>query len=84
MNQLEYSTTDTEGPSQADIILETLKQNEGTWISMPSLASLSGSMNVHSRISDLTKRGYIIKNRTLRYSGSRKLHSAYMLCPSEK
>lgn len=52
------------GATQAESILAVL-QVEG-WVDMPTLALVSGSYNVHSRISDLRKAGHNISQRQTR------------------
>lgn len=47
------------GLSQCDIILGALVE-DGGWLSALELHNLSGSLAVHSRISDLRKRGHAI------------------------
>lgn len=57
------STTHTikqAGNSQCDRILATLIACRGMWVAMPSLVAASGAYAVHSRISDLRKRGHNI------------------------
>ena len=51
-------------PSQAELILQALQAANGAWVSMPQLAQVGESMNVHSRIDELRhKRGVQIENR---------------------
>jgi hypothetical protein len=55
-------------PSQCDLILACLLERMRThpndpWVPMPQLANISGSLNVHSRISNLRDRGYMIAHR---------------------
>ncbi len=56
--------------SQCDLILAELERNAGNWVAMPVLVELSGSYVVHSRISDLRKRGYSIEQRSERVGGA--------------
>lgn len=49
-----------------------------SWVGMPDLAKLSGSLNVHSRIAELRKRGWNIINRTKRLPDGR-IASEYRL-----
>jgi biotin operon repressor len=65
------------GTSQCDIILAALQNKAGQWVSLPEWAFSSGSMAVHSRISDLRERGHIIEHRNQRKG--RKVHSSYRL-----
>ena len=58
-------------PTQCDLILECLLQQARTcpadpWVAMPHLSRVSGSLNVHSRISNLRDRGYSIAHRQSR------------------
>ena len=79
------STTHTSaaaGNSQCDIILDSLKAQQGTWVSMLHLHLLSGSMAVHSRIADLRARGHIIEQRNVRKG--RMIHSSYRLVDSSQ
>lgn len=52
--------------SQADKMLKVLADNTGIWCGMPLLCEMGGSLNCHSRIADLRKRGIIIENRVER------------------
>ena len=65
MNQLEFEVTNA-GSSQADKILGMLQAAGGGWVPMPNLHWASGSLNVHSRIADLRKRGRVIEQKTER------------------
>lgn len=69
------------GTSQCAKILARLKETPGQWVEMPDLVNVSGSYNIHSRISDLRKRGERIghKNTTV----NRKTHSFYRLLTDE-
>lgn len=62
--------------SQCDRILEELVQHHGEWVPMPRLSEISSSLNVHSRIADLRKRGHIIE---VRVEGQRPRKSSYRL-----
>jgi len=53
------------GATQNERILAALEAWEG-WVDMPTLALVSGSYNVHSRISDLRKSGHNISQRQTR------------------
>lgn len=48
------------GESQCDAILARLRLARGAWVPMPILAAESGAYAVHSRISDLRRRGHRI------------------------
>ena len=76
MNQHEFTAT-AGGVSQADKILDLL-QSSLDWVGMPDLAQYSGSWNVHSRISDLRKRGCVISQKTERQPDGSN-HSFYKL-----
>lgn len=65
------------GVSQSTLILAALKGRFGEWVNMVDLWRASGSMNIHSRISDLRKRGLFIEQRSERVG--RKVHSLYRL-----
>ena len=54
-------TSPTAGGTQCELILAALESGE--WVPMPTLALVSGSFNVHSRISDLRKSGHAIEHR---------------------
>jgi hypothetical protein len=54
-------TNATAGGTQCELILAALESGE--WVPMPTLALVSGSYNVHSRISDLRKAGFQIEHR---------------------
>jgi len=49
--------------TQNSKILAELLANKGDWIPMPHLVEVSGSYNVHSRISDLRAHGHDIENK---------------------
>lgn len=77
----------TTGLSQADRILARLREDQGEWVSMPTLCHLSGSYNVHSRISDLRARGLTIEHKNERRDGIlmsfyRLIESPIAHCPS--
>jgi len=65
------------GTSQCDAILAELQRSNGEWVAMPHLASVSGSYNVHSRVSDLRKAGHNVEQRNERKG--RMHHSFYRL-----
>lgn len=67
MTQSEF-TMEARPMSQCDRIEKELFRGmrlecAGGWVSMPDLVRCSGSYNVHSRISDLRKRGLNIEQR---------------------
>lgn len=76
MTQTEYQRF-LLGESQTDKVLMLLYEARGEWVSMPSLASFSGAYAVHSRVSDLRKRGHNIEHRN-EHSG-RVVKSFYRL-----
>ncbi|MDE2019381.1 MAG: hypothetical protein KGJ13_03470 [Patescibacteria group bacterium] len=63
--------------SQCSLILNSLRNARGKWVSMLELVALSGSLNIHSRIDELRHRGFKIENKVER--GSRKRNSHYRL-----
>jgi biotin operon repressor len=65
------------GTSQCDSILQMLKNSKGNWVSMMDLHRGSGAMAVHSRISDLRKRGHDIAHRN--QTQGKMVHSYYRL-----
>lgn len=65
-------------PTQEDRILDFLQKRQGEWVPMPLLWSISGSMNIHSRVSSLRKRGVRILNKIERAPDGTK-HSYYQL-----
>lgn len=69
------------GKSQCEAMEELLKKRSGEWVSMLELAAASGSMNVHSRVSDLRHRGMSIENRSDREDG--RVKSFYRYTPSK-
>lgn len=68
------------GSSQCDLILELLAAANGRWVPMIDLHRVSGSMAVHSRISDLRERGHAIEQHSVRKG--RAVHSRYRLAPA--
>lgn len=76
MKQTEYKARG-DGDSQCNRILRTLLGETGRWVSMISLWRVSGAMAVHSRVADLRKRGFGIKQKSLRVNGV--VHSYYKL-----
>jgi hypothetical protein len=71
----------TSSDSQCAIILARLQQTPGQWVSMPELAHLSGSYNIHTRIDDLRHRqGYPnIENKIEYRPPGRKQFSFYCI-----
>lgn len=63
--------------SQNTRIFNHLAAHPGRWVGMPELVKLSGSYNVHSRVSDLRKRGVSIECRVDRTK--RKAMSFYRI-----
>lgn len=76
MNQRDYQSSGA-GVSQCDAILAELQAKSGEWVEMPSLVTVSGSHNIHSRISDLRRRGHLIAQKSERVQG--KVFSFYKL-----
>ncbi len=68
------------GATQCDTILASLKHHQGDWVSLVHLATVSGSMAVHSRINDLRQRGHQIAHKNERKG--RMVHSSYKLIPA--
>jgi biotin operon repressor len=58
-------------PSQSSVILQILTTLRGRWVSMPDLAFASGGYAVHSRISELRRRGHVIENQVEQRGGKR-------------
>jgi len=58
--------------SQNRKILSHLRRKIGKWVSMPKLSRASGSLNIHSRISDLRNMGLPIENMTIGGPGNKK------------
>jgi hypothetical protein len=63
--------------SQCDKILAALRDARGQWVAMPDLVMASASFNIHSRVSDLRKRGHVIEQEGK--SEGRKVKSFYRL-----
>jgi hypothetical protein len=76
MNQTEYTNTGA-GASQESRIICALQLHINKWVSMVDLWKVSGAFAVHSRISDLRKKGMNIENR--REVSGRTIHSFYRL-----
>jgi catalase (peroxidase I) len=77
VNQSEFKLNKG-GLSQCEKILRFLKKKNGEWVSMVDLWRISGSMAVHSRISDLRKEGAIIEHKNERRPDG-VIHSFYRL-----
>ena len=58
-------------------VLTVLRDRFGQFVDLPFLVATSKTFSVHSRISDLRKRGYIIQNKIV--SDGRTRHSFYRL-----
>lgn len=74
------------GNTQCALILSALLLEKGQWVAMPKLAEASGAFAVHSRISDLRKRGNHIVQRNeygKRPDGTTKVKSFYKLVGKE-
>ena len=82
MNQQLYQATGS-GLSQSDRIFDALLRAStecplgNDWVTLPQLVAISGGYAVHSRVSDLRKRGYDIEQTSVRRAG--KVHSFYRL-----
>lgn len=74
--QLEFKAAG-KGMTQCDKILRVLMDRRGEWVPMPYLARAARAYAVHSRISDLRSRGYVIEQRREHVEGVR--HSFYHL-----
>lgn len=66
-------------PSQADKILECLRARRPRWVPMPYLSAISGSLNIHTRIDDLRRKGFDIVNDQRTKRDSRTRDSFYRL-----
>jgi len=74
------------GRSQCECILSVLQRSIGIldgWVAMPRLARESGAYAVHSRISELRKRGHRIEQRSTRLTDG-TIASEYRLEPEEE
>lgn len=67
----------TASHSQCEAVLERLMATPNSWVAMPELYRVSGSMAVHSRIADLRGRGHVIEHKNER--AGRQIHSFYRL-----
>lgn len=76
--QLEFAVAGA-GTSQCDKILAHLRGHTGQWVAMPDLVTESGSFNIHSRISDLRKRGYTIEQKNERNQHNNQIKSFYRI-----
>jgi hypothetical protein len=63
--------------SQCDKILSLLRDRRGVWVPITELHTASGSYVIHSRVSDLRKRGHSISQRNEWLHG--QCHSFYKL-----
>lgn len=81
-SQIEFALTGN-GGSQCDRIEAVLRSRIGEWVPMPELWRASGAMAVHSRISDLRKRGLDIEHRN-EVAAGRVTHSFYRLVTPEQ
>lgn len=70
------------GTSQCERILEILSTIPGEWVAMPILALKSGSYNVHSRISDLRKKGHVIEQKSAHGKPEKSFYRLVELAPS--
>lgn len=77
MNQGEF-TLNNGGASQCDRIQAALEAKRGQWVAMPDLWRASGAFAVHSRISDLRKKGLDITQESHRDQAG-LVHSFYKL-----
>lgn len=66
------------GLTQCDRILDALQAAPGEWVSLITLWKASGSMAVHSRITDLRKKRNLIIEQRNQYKG-KQCHSSYRL-----
>ncbi len=70
------SNSPAEFTSQNELVLAELQRCQGEWVAMPRLHEVSGSLNVHSRISNLRQKGHVIE---WRQEGARPRRSFYRL-----
>jgi hypothetical protein len=78
-NQTDFEAGEA-GASQNERVLNALIKAKGDWVAMPRLARVSGSYNVHSRVSALRKRGHLISQRTeVMTDGTRASHYRLVL-----
>jgi catalase (peroxidase I) len=77
VNQSEFKLNKG-GLSQCEKILRFLKKKNGEWVSMVDLWRISGSMAVHSRISDLRKRQGLVIEQKNEFHG-KEVHSFYRI-----
>lgn len=57
---------------QNSLVLAELQKRPGQWVPMPQLVEVSGSYNIHSRISNLRDKGWFVENKiTYREDGTR-------------
>ncbi len=64
--------------SQINRILDHLMEHKENWVSMPSLVHVSGSYNIHSRITELRKKGHNIESLVKPMPDGSK-HSSYRI-----
>jgi hypothetical protein len=76
MTQTEFQESSA-GLSQNEKIEAHLSAHRGEWIAMPELSEISGSYVVHSRVSDLRKKGLQIESKTEQHGKTK--HSFYKL-----
>jgi hypothetical protein len=76
MTQTEFQESGA-GLSQNELIETRLTEKRGQWVPMPELSQLSGSYVVHSRVSDLRKKGLQIESKTEQHGKTK--HSFYKL-----
>lgn len=67
------------GETQCDIILARLRMARGAYVPMPILAAESGAYAVHSRISDLRRRGHHIPRPRITRADDGTVCSEYCL-----
>ena len=67
--------------TQNAIILQTLREASGQFVSMPALVLVSGSLNIHSRVAELRKQGHRIESNVKRVGLAK--HSEYRLVEME-
>lgn len=65
-------------PTQSQVILSVLRASAGFWVPMPILAAKSGAYAVHSRVSELRRKGHRIQNRVERHKDGTRV-SAYRM-----
>ena len=78
MNQRQYEALGA-GHSQCDLILRRLQMTPGTWVPLPELYQVSGSLAVGVRVADLRHHGCVIEQRSERRPGTNTIFSFYRL-----